>query len=90
MQVIATIVALFGDQTGILKLINHARSHLRNFAGVSRRFEKVGSASGCHIYDDYAHHPTEICAVLRAARDMFPSKTLTVVFQPHTYRYLLA
>lgn len=89
-QVIATVVALFGDQTGILDLINHKASHLRNFAGVSRGFEKVGSAFGCHIYDDYAHHPKEICAVLEAARGIFPFRTLVVVFQPHTFRCLSA
>ncbi|KAK4741793.1 hypothetical protein SAY87_025381 [Trapa incisa] len=90
MAVIVAVVALFGDQTGILDLIDHMKTHLRNFAGVSRRFEKVGSVCGCDIYDDYAHHPTEISAVLKAARDMFPFKTLIVVFQPHTYSRLVA
>ncbi|PKI63519.1 hypothetical protein CRG98_016186 [Punica granatum] len=90
MAVIATIEALFGDQIRIIDLVNRAKSHLRNFAGVSRRFEKVGSVCGCDIYDDYAHHPTEIRAVLQAARAVFPFKTLTVVFQPHTYSRLAA
>uniref|UniRef100_A0A2N9G5R3 Mur ligase C-terminal domain-containing protein n=1 Tax=Fagus sylvatica TaxID=28930 RepID=A0A2N9G5R3_FAGSY len=50
----------------------------------------IGTICGCHIYDDYAHHPTEIRAVLQAARQRFPFKALWVVFQPHTYSRLAA
>ncbi len=58
---------------------------LKQFGGVKRRFENVGSLNGCPIYDDYAHHPTEVTATLNAAKDHFPNKRVVVVFQPHLY-----
>ena len=58
---------------------------LAGFEGAGRRFQAVGeSASGAHIYEDYAHHPTEIAATLRAARTL-PHRRLVAVFQPHLY-----
>ncbi len=57
---------------------------LSNFHGTDRRFEYKGSIGDVTIIDDYAHHPTEIEATLRAAAK-YPHKTLRVVFQPHTY-----
>ena len=57
---------------------------LKDFAGTDRRFEYKGSLDGITIVDDYAHHPTEITATLRAAVN-YPHKTLWCVFQPHTY-----
>ena len=86
-QVIATVMALFSDRMQYYELISHVRLHLKSFNGVSRRFEMIGTICGCHIYDDYAHHPTEIRAVLQAARQRFPFKAIWVVFQPHSYRY---
>jgi UDP-N-acetylmuramate--alanine ligase len=62
-----------------------ARSALTEFYGVGRRFEVKGEVSGVLVVDDYAHHPTEIRATLRAARGRFPNQTLWVVWQPHTY-----
>ena len=59
---------------------------LGGFEGVKRRFEFVGRARGCAIFDDYAHHPTEVRATLQAARQRFDVQPLWVVFQPHTYR----
>lgn len=88
LQVIATICAVVGDQGQISESIKSVRLHLYNFKGVSRRFEMIGSFRGCHIYDDYAHHPTEVRAVLQAAHQSFPLVDLLVVFQPHTYRCL--
>ena len=67
--------------------ISHVRPHLKSFNGVFRRFEMIGTICGCHICDDYAHHTTEICAVLQAAWQRFPFKAIWVVFQPHSYRY---
>jgi UDP-N-acetylmuramate--alanine ligase len=59
---------------------------IADFAGVKRRFEKVGETkSGALVYDDYAHHPEEIKAVLSAAKEWFPGKRIVAVFQPHTY-----
>ena len=57
---------------------------LRGFTGTDRRFQYKGSMDGVTVIDDYAHHPTEIEATLRAAGN-YPHKTLWCVFQPHTY-----
>ncbi len=57
---------------------------LFSFTGTKRRFEKKGELKGVSIYDDYAHHPTEISATLSAATKS-DKKRLIVVFQPHTY-----
>ncbi|KAL6291556.1 hypothetical protein ACE6H2_009066 [Prunus campanulata] len=88
--VIATVVTLFSDQSPINNTINRVSLHLNNFIGIKRRFEMIGTIYGCHIYDDYAHHPTEVSAVIQAARQRFPNKSLLVVFQPHTYSRLAA
>ena len=58
---------------------------LRRFGGVHRRFELKGIAAGVRVYDDYAHHPTEVAAQLRAARAVVGAGRLVVAFQPHLY-----
>ncbi len=58
---------------------------LGGFTGVRRRMELKGSAGGVRVYDDYAHHPTEVRAQLVAARGMTGGGRLVVVFQPHLY-----
>ena len=58
---------------------------LADYSGVGRRFEQVGEAGGVLFVDDYAHHPTEVEATLRAARAAYPGKRLVAVFQPHLY-----
>ncbi len=58
---------------------------LAAFEGTGRRFEFKGEAQGVRVYDDYAHHPTEIRATLAAARAQWPERTIWAVFQPHTY-----
>ncbi|XVE58477.1 hypothetical protein DITRI_Ditri04bG0172600 [Diplodiscus trichospermus] len=90
LAVVATVMALFHDQRQRNELINSLKLHLPDFIGVSRRFEMIGKLHGCHIYDDYAHHPTEVYMVLQAARHTFPLKRLLVVFQPHTFSRLAA
>ncbi len=57
---------------------------LARFRGAERRYEVRGSAHGITVVDDYGHHPTEIAAVLRAARAGHPSR-IVAVFQPHRY-----
>jgi UDP-N-acetylmuramate--alanine ligase len=57
---------------------------LRDFRGVDRRFQWKGSVRGVTVIDDYGHHPTEIVATLKAARDCGYRK-LHVIFQPHRY-----
>ncbi len=59
---------------------------LAGYTGVRRRFELKGVAGGVTVYDDYAHHPTEVAAQLAAARGVVPADgRLVVVFQPHLY-----
>jgi UDP-N-acetylmuramate--alanine ligase len=57
---------------------------LADFPGVKRRLELKGESRGARIYDDYAHHPTEVRAALSALRELDP-KRLVAVFQPHLY-----
>ena len=57
---------------------------LLSFHGTDRRFEYKGTFNGVTVVDDYAHHPTEIKATLKAARH-YPHEKLWCVFQPHTY-----
>ncbi len=58
---------------------------LAGFSGVRRRMELKGSEGGVRVYDDYAHHPTEVHAQLLAARDVAGPGRLIAVFQPHMY-----
>ena len=60
-----------------------ARESLAEFPGVRRRFESVGSYRGMMLYDDYAHHPTEVRATLETARETAGQRRLWCVFQPH-------
>lgn len=57
---------------------------LSKFKGTNRRFEKKGEIGGVTIIDDYAHHPQEITATLKAAQN-YPHRKIWCVFQPHTY-----
>jgi len=57
---------------------------LEGFSGVERRFQRRGEVSGITVVDDYGHHPTEIAAVIAAARPIARNR-LVVVFQPHRY-----
>ena len=58
---------------------------LARFGGVHRRFELKGVVGGVRVYDDYAHHPTEVTAQLTAARAVVGGGRLVVAFQPHLY-----
>ena len=68
---------------------NKIREALAYFKGVNRRFSKVGELNGITFIDDYAHHPVEISAVLRAAREI-SSGRIIAVHQPHRYTRLKA
>ncbi|MEM6384017.1 MAG: UDP-N-acetylmuramate--L-alanine ligase [Pseudomonadota bacterium] len=63
------------------------REGLARFSGVKRRFTHTGTWKGVDIYDDYGHHPVEISAVLKAARDATSGKVIAVV-QPHRFTRL--
>ena len=63
------------------------KEHFLTFTGMGRRFQLVGKANGALIYDDYAHHPTEIKATLSALTE-FPDRNVIAVFQPHRYTRL--
>lgn len=55
------------------------------FRGVERRFQLLGEAAGALVVDDYAHHPTEVRATIRAARHAAPDRRLVIAFQPHLF-----
>jgi UDP-N-acetylmuramate--alanine ligase len=61
------------------------RGGLQSFHGARRRFEFRGEAGGVRVFDDYAHHPTELRAVIESARVVAGAGRLVVAFQPHLY-----
>jgi UDP-N-acetylmuramate--alanine ligase len=64
--------------------LDRAAAALADFRGVRRRLEVKGERGGVRVYDDYAHHPTEVRAALSALRELEPAR-LVAVFQPHLY-----
>jgi len=81
----ATAAVAVASQLGVSG--DAIRKGLAAFSGVKRRFTHTGSWNGVNVYDDYAHHPVEIRAVLHAARESAPGKVIAVV-QPHRYTRL--
>ncbi|MBI2590618.1 MAG: UDP-N-acetylmuramate--L-alanine ligase [Candidatus Blackburnbacteria bacterium] len=79
----ATAAIVAGEFLGVTK--PDLVKGIEAYAGCKRRIEKVGEVNGIAVWDDYAHHPTEIQAVLTALRDWYPGRRLVAVFQPHTY-----
>lgn len=80
-------LAVWGSlhQAGVqMDLVN---PHFATFTGMGRRFQKVGEFDGISIYDDYAHHPTEIKATLSSSKS-FKNRNVIAVFQPHRYTRL--
>jgi len=66
--------------------VERAAAALASFPGVKRRLELKGSRDGARVYDDYAHHPTEVRAALAALRELDPApRRVIAVFQPHLY-----
>ncbi|PPR49909.1 MAG: hypothetical protein CFH14_00980, partial [Alphaproteobacteria bacterium MarineAlpha5_Bin4] len=61
----------------------YIKKALKNYIGVKRRFTFLGKVNNAFIYDDYAHHPTEIAATLLAAKKI--NKKIVIIFQPHRY-----
>lgn len=74
-----TLALSFGaTETGV-------RLALKDFKGIRRRFEFVLRNEKCVLIDDYAHHPAELKAAIGAARELFPTKKITGLFQPHLF-----
>ncbi len=90
-QLNAAAATAVASSVGVKPL--HYKKALESFNGTWRRFEYKGEvkglpgrqAGGAKVYDDYGHHPTEIKATLQGARELYPDKKITLVFQPHTF-----
>lgn len=65
--------------------INKIKKALKKFLGIQRRFTKIFSLGKIDFFDDYAHHPTEIRAVIKSAREVYKNRKIVCVFQPHRY-----
>ena len=61
------------------------RKALQEFSGVKRRFEFYANTPQAVYMDDYAHHPRELSATITSVKQMFPSRKVTAIFQPHLY-----
>ncbi len=68
--------------------LEEVKQNFYDFTGMGRRFQKVLELNGFTVYDDYAHHPTEIKATLDAASLKFGKENIVAVFQPHRYTRL--
>lgn len=78
-------VALLWSVERDLKDHNALRKALREFSGVKRRFEFYVNTPTAVYMDDYAHHPRELAATITSVKQMFPSRKVTAIFQPHLY-----
>ena len=65
--------------------VSKIKRALKKFLGIQRRFTKVFSIGRKEFYDDYAHHPTEVKAVIAGARQVYKDRKIICVFQPHRY-----
>jgi UDP-N-acetylmuramate--alanine ligase len=82
LNALASIIV--GLETGLS--IDKIKKGLLAFRGSKRRLEYMGDLiTGAKVYDDYAHHPTEIKKTLSALRKQYPAKKIICIFQPHTY-----
>ncbi|MCB0341400.1 MAG: UDP-N-acetylmuramate--L-alanine ligase [Bdellovibrionales bacterium] len=79
----ALAAMLAGREAGVSW--EQAKLGVETFKGVDRRFQHKGCVAGVDYYDDYGHHPTEIRAVLTAAREKYPDRRIVVLFQPHRF-----
>jgi UDP-N-acetylmuramate--alanine ligase len=84
----ALAAAAVGDLLGLER--SAVLGALGSFRGTARRLEHKGEAGGVTVFDDYAHHPTEVRATLAAARARYVGRRLVVYVQPHTYSRTVA
>ena len=82
---IRNAVAAFAAGLGVGLEPAAAAAGLAGFTGAARRFEARGEAGGVRVFDDYAHHPTEVAAALQAARRVAQGHQVHVLFQPHLF-----
>lgn len=61
------------------------REGLANFKGIKRRFEYIIESENLIYIDDYAHHPSELRAIISSVRDLYPNRIITAIFQPHLF-----
>lgn len=90
-------IKIFGKKNvsntaGVYAILRHLgyasdkiKAAIADFSGAKRRFEEKFKLNSNYLFDDYAHHPEEIKAVLEAARSRFPNHKIIVLFQSHTY-----
>jgi UDP-N-acetylmuramate--alanine ligase len=78
-------LAAIGVGLGLGLTVEQMAPGIAAFRGVERRFQLIGDANKVLVVDDYAHHPTEVRATIRAARSAAPERRLVVAFQPHLF-----
>jgi len=78
-------LAVFGMALKIGICEEEIRKGFKTFQGVKRRQEKIGEVNRITVYDDYAHHPTEIRALLKGLKKRIGNRRLIALFQPHRY-----
>ncbi|MEO1412381.1 MAG: UDP-N-acetylmuramate--L-alanine ligase [Bacteroidota bacterium] len=79
----ATVAIAVAEQLGLGAAA--IKPALASFKGIKRRFETIFRGVSVVYIDDYAHHPTELAAAIGAARELYPERKLTGIFQPHLY-----
>lgn len=80
---ILNALAVIGTGIALNKDVQAMSKALKEYQGVGRRFEKYGTAGEITVIDDYAHHPTEIKALLKGVKERYPKNRIVVLFQPH-------
>lgn len=83
-----TLAVIAGLNEAGYQNIESLKPYFKTFTGMGRRFQKVGEINGIQLYDDYAHHPTEIKATLESSAQKFGKEHVVAVFQPHRYTRL--
>lgn len=79
----ATVAIAIAKRLGVIE--TDIRKALKSFKGIKRRFEVIYRNENVVHIDDYAHHPSELKAAIHAARQFFPGKKISGVFQPHLF-----
>ncbi len=87
---ISNTTAAIGIALNLGIKINIIKKALKKFLGIQRRFTKVFSIKKREFFDDYAHHPTEIKAVIEGSRQVYKNRKIVCVFQPHRYSRIKA